>query len=203
MTNVAEFLHQSTVFRGYAVPNAPIAFFRFFVRDPRVRIGISILRVAAGSRRDAGASNVRRALPTDSRRCAKQTMRPIAEAKSSVSADWDSFCGWCMDRGFAALPATPDTVARYLRWLIDRPAIVVNETVVRPDGSIAVRPRLRKPVIKPPGHASLAVHRTPQAFCFQVRLPRCASRNSCQRKPIRISAIGWFAEGRASSNLLR
>jgi integrase len=44
------------------------------------------------------------------------------------------------------LPASPDTVARYLRWLIDRPATVVNENVVQRDGSVVVRDRLRKPV---------------------------------------------------------
>jgi integrase len=51
-----------------------------------------------------------------------------------------------MEREFAALPASPDTVARYLRWLIDRPAVVIDETVVGRDNSVTVRPRLRKPV---------------------------------------------------------
>jgi integrase len=93
------------------------------------------------------SAEVERYLEIEDARLRELADKAVAPStRRNYSADWDSFCGWCMDRGFAALPATPDTVARYLRWLIDRPAIVVNETVVRPNGSVAVRPRLRKPV---------------------------------------------------------
>jgi integrase len=79
-------------------------------------------------------------------------LRELAEkavapsTRRNYAADWDSFMSWCIDRGFAALPASPDTVARYLRWLIDRPTGEIGETVVRGDGKVSVRSRMRKPL---------------------------------------------------------
>src|SRR5664279_1853682 len=93
------------------------------------------------------SAEVERYLAIEDARLRELADKAIAPStRRNYSADWDSFCGWCLDRGFAALPASPDTVARYLRWLIDRPTVVVNETVVRSNGSVSLRPRLRKPV---------------------------------------------------------
>ena len=62
----------------------------------------------------------------------------------AYASDWDSFCGWCFERGFAALPAQPDTIARYLRWLIDHPELAVDDSYVRADGRAIVRRRLQR-----------------------------------------------------------
>jgi integrase len=65
-------------------------------------------------------------------------LRELAEkatasaTRRAYAADWDSFCAWCLGRGFVPLPAQPDVVARYLRWLIDRPAEEIKETYNRP-----------------------------------------------------------------------
>lgn len=37
--------------------------------------------------------------------------------KRAYRADWSDFTGWCDDRGLAALPAAPETVALYLAFL--------------------------------------------------------------------------------------
>lgn len=93
------------------------------------------------------STEVERYLDIEDRRLRELAEKAVAPAtRRNYAADWDSFCGWCIDRGFVALPASPDTVARYLRWLIDRPAVVVHENVVQRDGSLAARSRLRKPV---------------------------------------------------------
>jgi integrase len=69
-----------------------------------------------------------------------------ANTRRGYAADWDSFCGWCIERGFAALPASPDTVARYLRWLIDRPTKVIMETVRGRDGRLIAKQRTQRSV---------------------------------------------------------
>jgi integrase len=113
----------------------------------RYRMSSSRIMRVVGMPGAEPSAEVERYLEIEDARLRELAEKAVAPAtRRNYSADWDSFCGWCMDRGFAALPATPDTVARYLRWLIDRPVVVVNETVVRPNGSVAVRPRLRKPV---------------------------------------------------------
>jgi len=67
-------------------------------------------------------------------------LREISEASIAMNtrrayrSDWDSFVTWAMSRGFVPLPASPDTVARYLRWLVDRPRQRIEETYKRPDG---------------------------------------------------------------------
>jgi len=93
------------------------------------------------------SAEIERYLDIEDRRLRELAEKAVAPAtRRNYAADWDSFCSWCMDRGFAALPASPDTVARYLRWLIDRPTVVVAETFVARTGALTVRPRLRKPV---------------------------------------------------------
>lgn len=46
-------------------------------------------------------------------------------------ADWGVFTRWCAARDFQPLPADPLTVARYIRYLIDRPARTCTETYER------------------------------------------------------------------------
>jgi integrase len=55
-----------------------------------------------------------------------------AATKRAYASDWDSFCGWCLGRGFTPLPALPDVVARYMRWLIDRPVEMIEESYTLP-----------------------------------------------------------------------
>ena len=71
-----------------------------------------------------------------------ERLRELAEkavatnTRRAYSSDWDSFVSWAMSRNFVALPATPDTVARYMRWLIDRPRTTLTEEYRRADGSM-------------------------------------------------------------------
>ncbi len=74
-------------------------------------------------------------------------IRELAEKATSqatrraYSSDWSSFCGWCGSRGFLPLPATPDVVARYVRWLIDRPTRVVEDDYIRSDHAEPIKRR--------------------------------------------------------------
>lgn len=59
-------------------------------------------------------------------------------------ADWTVFLQWCEFRGFSALPAEPLTVARYMRFLIDRPVELIVDTY-RINGMDVERKRTEKP----------------------------------------------------------
>ena len=57
--------------------------------------------------------------PTELERLTSQAREYIRAAKShstlrAYRADWQHFYQWCSAKGFAALPASPDTVAFYL-----------------------------------------------------------------------------------------
>jgi integrase len=54
--------------------------------------------------------------------------------RKAHALNWNSFSGWCVARGYRALPATPETVARYCCWLVDRPTKSISATFVRADG---------------------------------------------------------------------
>jgi len=81
-----------------------------------------------------------------------ERLRELAEAaiasntRRAYRSDWESFVGWAMSRDFVPLPATPDTVARYLRWLVDRPRQQITETYTRADGTLVERNRAQKGV---------------------------------------------------------
>ena len=51
-----------------------------------------------------------------------------ASTRRAYLADWTVFLNWCESREFSALPAEPLIVARYMRFLIDRPEILVEDT---------------------------------------------------------------------------
>src|SRR5512141_3117122 len=39
--------------------------------------------------------------------------------QNAYRSDWADFVGWCRSRGYAELPASPQTVAAYLAYLAD------------------------------------------------------------------------------------
>jgi integrase len=75
-----------------------------------------------------------------------ERLRELAEAafatntRRAYKSDWDSFVTWAFSRDFVPLPATPDTVARYLRWLVDRPRKAIEEKYTREQRSADGRP---------------------------------------------------------------
>jgi integrase len=79
-----------------------------------------------------------------------ERLRELAEAAVAINtrrayrSDWESFVGWAMSRDFVPLPAAADTVARYLRWLVDRPRQQITETYSRAGGTIVKRTRAQK-----------------------------------------------------------
>jgi integrase len=79
-------------------------------------------------------------------------LRELAEkavaqnTRRAYSSDWESFVGWAFSRKFVPLPATPDTVARYLRWLVDRPRAEIEEEYRRNDGRVVKRKRRQRGV---------------------------------------------------------
>jgi len=56
---------------------------------------------------------------SDAREQVRDYMRQARAANTirGYGADWRHFCGWCGERGLAALPAAPDTIAAYLSTL--------------------------------------------------------------------------------------
>jgi integrase len=82
----------------------------------------------------------------EDRRLHELVEKSVAKStRRAYASDWDSFVTWCIGRNFVPLPATDDTVARYLRWLIDRPRQVYEETYTRPNGKLVKRVRKQGP----------------------------------------------------------
>ena len=52
-------------------------------------------------------------------------MAVAANTRRAYRADWDAFPSWCLERDRAPLPGSPETVASYLRWMIDRPTCTI------------------------------------------------------------------------------
>ena len=57
-----------------------------------------------------------------------------ANTRRAYATDWDSFSSSALARGLVPLPADPDTVARYIVWLADRPAARIDVGYTRADG---------------------------------------------------------------------
>ena len=86
------------------------------------------------------------------RELAEKSVAP--NTRRAYASDWDSFVMWCMSRNFIALPATDDSVARYLRWLIDRPREEITTNYRRADGRVIER----KHKVRPAKPATLSRH---------------------------------------------
>jgi integrase len=68
-----------------------------------------------------------------------------ASTLRAYRADWRVFSTWCATRGFTPLPALPLTIARYIRYLIDRPTRVVEDEYVGTNGVTIMRRRTEGP----------------------------------------------------------
>lgn len=68
-----------------------------------------------------------------------------ANTRRAYATDWDSFGSWALARGLVPLPADPDTVARYIVWLADRPAARIDVGYTRADGRRIARWRTAGP----------------------------------------------------------
>ena len=77
--------------------------------------------------------------PTAIQRTADQAREYLSSAKApntlrAYRTDWADFCAWCEGRGFAALPAAPETVALYIS---DRAETCKTSTIQRRLSSIS------------------------------------------------------------------